>query len=159
MNFREDHVLGEGFEQNVRLFEKVDFPNDSPPSEDEPYMNPRHLDYFRRKLLCWREELLKESGATLVGLKEESVKEIDFLDQAALESNRALELKTRDRYRKLIHKIDDALERIENGIYGYCEETGEEIGIKRLEARPIATLSLEAQEWHETAEKQKRARY
>jgi DnaK suppressor protein len=110
-------------------------------------------EYFRQKLLAWKAELLKESNETLNHLQEESLSEPDIADRASLETDRALELRTRDRERKLISKIDEALLRIEDGTYGYCEETGEPIGIKRLEARPIATLSIEAQERHERMER------
>lgn len=123
------------------------------PSETEPFMNPMQQEYFRQKLLAWRTELLKESSETLSHLQEESLSEPDIADRASLETDRALELRTRDRERKLISKIDEALTRIEDGTYGYCEETGEPIGIKRLEARPIATLSIEAQERHERMER------
>ena len=138
---------------------KCDIPKDYSPSENEPYMNPRQLEYFRQRLLQWREALLRNFDETRNQMKEESFREIDFLDQGVFETSASLKLKTRDRYRKLIYKIDDALERIKNGTYGYCGETDEEIGVKRLEVRPIATLSLKAQEWHETAERQRRARY
>jgi DnaK suppressor protein len=123
------------------------------PSETEPFMNPMQQEYFRQKLLAWKSELLKESSETLSHLQEESLSEPDIADRASLETDRALELRTRDRERKLISKIDEALTRIEDGTYGYCEETGEPIGIKRLEARPIATLSIEAQERHERMER------
>lgn len=123
------------------------------PSETEPFMNPMQQEYFRQKLLAWKSELLKESSETLNHLQEESLSEPDIADRASLETDRALELRTRDRERKLISKIDEALIRIEDGTYGYCEETGEPIGIKRLEARPIATLSIEAQERHERMER------
>ena len=122
------------------------------PSADEPYMNPRQLDYFRRKLEVWRDELIQESEETLEHLRTENWQEPDPNDRATHESEATLELRTRDRYRKLIGKIDAALRRIERGEYGYCEETGEPIGIARLEARPIATLSVEAQEAHERDE-------
>jgi RNA polymerase-binding transcription factor len=123
------------------------------PSDGEEFMNPRQLEYFRQKLLRWRAELLEESSETLIHLKEESLSEPDITDRASLETERALELRTRDRERKLISKIDAALERIQDGTYGYCEETDEPISLKRLEARPIATLSLEAQERHERMER------
>jgi len=127
------------------------------PSELEPYMNPRQLNYFKKKLLKWKEELIKGANETKRTLKEESIRETDHLDQSALDSILALRLRARDREWKLIQKIESALERIEEGTYGYCEETGDEIGLKRLEARPIATLSLEAQQWHERREKQYRS--
>ncbi|HVJ43480.1 MAG TPA: RNA polymerase-binding protein DksA [Dongiaceae bacterium] len=123
------------------------------PSETEPFMNPMQQEYFRQKLLAWKTELLRESSETLNHLQEESLSEPDIADRASLETDRSLELRTRDRERKLISKIDEALVRIEDGTYGYCEETGEPIGIKRLEARPIATLSIEAQERHERMER------
>lgn len=128
-------------------------PEDYRPSEDEPYMNARHLEYFRRKLLRWREEILSGSGSTLRQLQEEENRIPDQTDWASAEMQRAFELRTRDRERKLLAKIDAALKRIEDGTYGYCEETNEPIGIKRLEARPIATLSIEAQERHERRER------
>ncbi|HHY51531.1 MAG TPA: RNA polymerase-binding protein DksA [Alphaproteobacteria bacterium] len=123
------------------------------PTEDEPFMNPRQREYFRKKLERWKEEILRESRETLESLQEESQNHPDMADRASSESDRALELRTRDRQRKLISKIDAALKRIEDGTYGYCEETGEPIGIARLDARPIATLSLEAQEMHERRER------
>jgi DnaK suppressor protein len=123
------------------------------PTENEPFMNPRQREYFRRKLENWKEEILRESRETLENLQEESQNHPDMADRASSESDRALELRTRDRQRKLISKIDAALKRIEDGTYGYCEETGDPIGIARLDARPIATLSLEAQEMHERREK------
>ena len=123
------------------------------PSEDEEFMNPMQLEYFRQKLLRWRAELLAESTETLQHLKEESLLKPDLTDRASLETERAIELRTRDRERKLISKIDAALLRIEDGSYGFCEESDEPIGLRRLEARPIATLSLEAQERHERMER------
>jgi DnaK suppressor protein len=123
------------------------------PSENEEFMNPLQLEYFRQKLLRWRSELLAESSETLQHLKEESLSEPDIADRATLETDRFTELRTRDRERKLIAKIDEALQRIEDGTYGYCEETDEPIGVRRLDARPIATLSLEAQERHERLER------
>jgi DnaK suppressor protein len=131
----------------------VTLPPDYRPSEDEPFMNDLQLEYFRQKLLRWRAELLREAGETLQSLGQGGIAEPDLTDRASIEADRALELRTRDRARKLIAKIDQALERIENGTYGYCEETGEPIGLKRLEARPIATLSIEAQERHERMER------
>jgi DnaK suppressor protein len=123
------------------------------PSDDEPFMNPRQREYFRQKLERWKEEILRESRETLENLQEESQNHPDMADRASSESDRALELRTRDRQRKLISKIDAALKRIDDGTYGYCEETGDPIGLARLDARPIATLSLEAQESHERREK------
>jgi DnaK suppressor protein len=128
-------------------------PPDYRPSDGEEFMSPLQLEYFRQKLLRWRLELLEESSETLIHLKEESLSEPDITDRASLETERALELRTRDRERKLIAKIDAALERIQDGTYGYCEETDEPISLRRLEARPIATLSLEAQERHERMER------
>ncbi len=123
------------------------------PAEDEPFMNDRQLKYFRRKLLDWRNELLDESRSTINGLQDGTRNIPDVTDRASEETDRALELRTRDRQRKLVAKIDAALRRIEDGEYGYCEVTGEPISLKRLDARPIATLSLEAQERHERREK------
>jgi DnaK suppressor protein len=128
-------------------------PQEYRPSEDEPFMNPKMLEYFRQKLLRWRAELLAESTETLQHLKDESLLKPDLTDRAALETDRAIELRTRDRERKLIAKIDAALRRIGEGTYGFCEESDEPIGLRRLEARPIATLSLEAQERHERMER------
>jgi DnaK suppressor protein len=123
------------------------------PSEKEPFMNDRQRDYFRGKLLAWKDEILRESRITLQALQEENVNHPDLADRASSETDRAIELRARDRQRKLISKIDAALQRIEDNTYGYCEETGEPISLKRLEARPIATLSVEAQERHEKREK------
>jgi DnaK suppressor protein len=123
------------------------------PSEKEEYMNPKQLEYFKRKLLTWKDELAKEAQATIDHLKEETLNEPDLIDKASAEIETASELRTRDRYRKLINKIDHALRRIENKTYGYCEETGEEIGLRRLEARPVATLCIDAQERHEKQER------
>ena len=123
------------------------------PSEDEEFMNDRQVEYFRQKLLDWKEDILRESRETLTHLQSETENHADVADRASSETDRALELRTRDRQRKLISKIDEALRRLEDGSYGYCEETGEPIGVARLEARPIATLSLEAQERHERRER------
>lgn len=131
----------------------VTLPPDYRPSEKETFLNDLQLEYFRQKLLQWRMELLEEVNETRTNLKETSLVEPDLGVRASVEADRSLELRTRDRARKLISKIDEALARIEDGSYGYCEETNEAIGIKRLEARPIATLSLEAQERHERMEK------
>ena len=128
-------------------------PPDYRPSGKETFLNDLQLEYFRQKLLQWRVELLEEANETRTNLKETSSVEPDLGVRASVEADRSLELRTRDRARKLISKIDEALARIEDGSYGYCEETNEPIGIKRLEARPIATLSLEAQERHERMEK------
>jgi DnaK suppressor protein len=123
------------------------------PAEDEPYMSERQLEYFKQKLLNWKEDILRESRETLSHLQTDTENHPDIADRASSETDRALELRTRDRQRKLISKIDEALRRIEDGSYGYCEETGEPIGVARLDARPIATLSLEAQERHERRER------
>ena len=123
------------------------------PSESEPFMNERHKIYFRNKLVAWKEEIVRQNRETLHILHEDSAQHADLADRATSETDRALELRARDRQRKLIAKIDAALARIEEGTYGFCEETGEPIGLKRLDARPIATLSLEAQERHERREK------
>ena len=123
------------------------------PSDKEPFMNERQRDYFRGKLLSWREDILKEAKETLQHLQDENQNHPDLADRASSETDRAIELRARDRQRKLISKIDAALHRIEDGTYGYCEETGEPIALKRLEARPIATLSVEAQERHERRER------
>ena len=123
------------------------------PSDDEPFMNERQMEYFKQKLLDWKEDILRESRETLTHLQADTENHPDLADRASSETDRSLELRTRDRQRKLISKIDEALRRIEDGSYGYCEETGEPIGLARLEARPIATLSLEAQERHERRER------
>ncbi len=127
--------------------------HDYRPSEDEPYMNDAQREYFRRRLLNWREEILRGSSETLRQLKEEDNRVADMSDWASYETERNFQLRARDRERKLLSKIDDALRRIEEGTYGFCEETQEPIGLRRLEARPIATLSIEAQERHERREK------
>jgi len=123
------------------------------PSDDEEFMNERQREYFRAKLLAWKEDILRESRMTLTALQQENENHSDIADRASSETDRAIELRARDRQRKLIAKIDAALDRIEDGTYGYCEETGEPISLKRLDARPIATLSLEAQERHERRER------
>jgi DnaK suppressor protein len=123
------------------------------PTDKEPFMNDRQKEYFRQKLMIWREDILKEAKETLQHLQDENQNHPDLADRASSETDRAIELRARDRQRKLINKIDAALHRIDDGSYGYCEETGEPIGIKRLEARPIATLSVEAQERHERRER------
>jgi DnaK suppressor protein len=123
------------------------------PSDDEPFMNERQLEYFKQKLLNWKEDILRESRDTLSHLQTDTENHPDIADRASSETDRALELRTRDRQRKLIAKIDEAMRRIEDNSYGYCEETGEPIGLARLEARPVATLSLEAQERHERRER------
>jgi DnaK suppressor protein len=134
--------------------EKINLPENYKPTDKEQYMNDLQLEYFRRKLILWKDELLSESRVTMDHLREENWQESDFNDRATVETDAAFELRTRDRYRKLLDKIEAALRRITNKEYGYCEETGDEIGIGRLEARPIATLTIEAQERHETYEKQ-----
>jgi len=131
-------------------------PPDYRPSENEEFMNPLLREYFRQKLLGWRADLLKDSTETLQHLQEETVPEADVTDRASTETDRFTELRTRDRERKLIGKIDQALRRLDDGSYGYCEDTGEPIGIKRLDARPIATLTIEAQERHERMERMQR---
>lgn len=123
------------------------------PSEDEEYMNPRQLAYFRQKLVAWKDEILRGSRETVNVMQKETENHADLVDRASSESDRALELRTRDRQRKLISKIDEALSRVDDGSYGFCEETGEPIGLARLEARPTATLSIEAQERHERSER------
>jgi DnaK suppressor protein len=135
-------------ETGARLDEKFYRPTDK-----EPFMNERQREYFRQKLLDWREDILKEAKETLQHLQDESQNHPDLADRASSETDRAIELRARDRQRKLISKIDAALQRIEDGTYGFCEETGEPITLKRLEARPIATLSIEAQERHERRER------
>ncbi len=128
-------------------------PDDYRPAEDEPFMNERQTEYFRRKLLAWKQDLLAESRDTIEALQEGTRNIPDVTDRASEETDRAIELRTRDRQRKLVAKIDSALRRIDEGEYGYCEVTGEPISLKRLDARPIATMSLEAQERHERREK------
>jgi DnaK suppressor protein len=128
-------------------------PDDYRPSDEEPFMNETQRAYFRRKLLAWRDEIMRSTKETLEHLQNESEQHADIADRASSESERAFELRARDRQRKLIAKIDAALTRIEDGTYGYCEETGEPISLKRLDARPIATLSVEAQERHEKRER------
>ena len=132
---------------------KVELAEDYRPAEDEPFMNERQLEYFRKKLLDWKAELLDDSKSTIEDLQQTTRNIPDIADRASEETDRALELRTRDRQRKLVAKIDAAIRRIDEGEYGYCEDTGEPISLKRLDARPIATLSLEAQERHERAEK------
>jgi DnaK suppressor protein len=131
----------------------VDLETSYKPSEDELFMNERQREYFKRKLLTWKEEILQESRETLAVLQSDNENHPDLADRASSETDRSIELRSRDRQRKLISKIDAALARIDEGVYGYCEETGEPISLKRLDARPIATLSIEAQERHERREK------
>ena len=135
-------------DKNIRVFDKL-----YRPSDREPFMNERQREYFRLKLLDWREDILKEAKETLQHLQDDNQNHPDLADRASSETDRAIELRARDRQRQLIAKIDAALQRIEDGTYGYCEETGEPIGLRRLEARPIATLSIEAQERHERMER------
>ncbi|MBN8630218.1 MAG: RNA polymerase-binding protein DksA [Rhodobacterales bacterium] len=132
---------------------EVFLPDDYRPAEDEPFMNDRQLEYFRRKLLTWKQELLDQSAETIDSLQDSARNVPDIADRASEETDRALELRTRDRQRKLVAKIDAALRRIDNGEFGYCEVSGEPISLKRLDARPIATMTLEAQEKHERREK------
>ena len=132
---------------------RIELPSGYMPSEDEPFMNERHREYFRRKLTAWKDEILRESKSTIYSLQEDMGALPDLADRASTETDRSLELRARDRQRKLISKIESALRRIEEGEYGYCEETGEPIALARLDARPVATLSLEAQERHERKER------
>ena len=133
--------------------ERIELPKDYVPSDDEPFMNDRQKEYFRRKLMAWKDEILRESRSTISNLQEDMGSLPDLADRASTETDRSLELRARDRQRKLISKIDSALRRIEEDDYGYCEETGEPISLARLDARPVATLSLEAQERHERKER------
>ncbi len=142
-----------GHDEGSEMKAEVFLPEDYRPAEDEPFMNERQVEYFRRKLINWKNELLDESRDTIEGLQDSTRAIPDVADRASEETDRALELRTRDRQRKLVAKIDAALRRIEEGEYGYCEVTGEPISLKRLDARPIATMSLEAQERHERREK------
>lgn len=135
-------------------YKPAKLPQGYKPAASEPYMNPQQLEYFRQKLLAWRRDLMEESRETLDHLHDENWHQADIADRASLETEAGVELRTRNRYLKLISKIDAAIRRIEDGEYGYCDETGEPIGLKRLEARPVATLSIEAQERHEKSEKQ-----
>ena len=132
---------------------EIELPDGYTPSDSEEFMNARQKEYFRRKLLAWKDEILRESKSTLSNLQEDVGTLPDLADRASTETDRSLELRARDRQRKLIAKIDSALRRIEEGEYGYCEETGEPISLARLDARPVATLSLEAQERHERSER------
>lgn len=143
----------EGLIRGAEMKAEVFLPEDYQPAEDEPFMNDRQLEYFRRKLLAWKDEILEDSRETIEALQDSTRNIPDITDRASEETDRALELRTRDRQRKLVSKIDSALRRIDNGEYGYCEMTGEPISLKRLDARPIATMTLEAQERHERREK------
>lgn len=139
--------------KGTKMKAEVILSDDYRPTEDEPFMNERQLEYFRQKLLDWKADLLDDSKSTIEELQQTTRNIPDIADRASEETDRALELRTRDRQRKLVSKIDAAIRRIDEGEYGYCEDTGEQISLKRLDARPIATLSLEAQERHERAEK------
>jgi DnaK suppressor protein len=142
-----------GLQESASMKAESFLPDDYRPAEDEPFMNERQLEYFRRKLLIWKQELLDQSAETIEGLQDSGRNVPDIADRASEETDRALELRTRDRQRKLVAKIDAALRRIENGEYGYCEASGEPISLRRLDARPIATMTLEAQERHERRER------
>lgn len=142
-----------GQAKGASMKQEVFLPEDYRPAEDEPFMNERQVEYFRRKLLNWKQDILVGSRDTIEGLQDGTRNIPDVADRASEETDRALELRTRDRARKLVSKIDSALRRIEEGEYGYCEVTGDPISLKRLDARPIATMSLEAQERHERREK------
>ena len=148
-----DPILNAGSAEGSKMKAEVFLPEDYRPAEDEPFMNERQTEYFRRKLLNWKAELLDDSKSTIEGLQHSTRNIPDIADRASEETDRALELRTRDRQRKLVAKIDAALRRIDEGTYGYCEVTGDPISLKRLEARPIATLSLAAQEQHERRER------
>ena len=139
--------------EGAKMKAEVFVPDDYRPAEDEPFMNDRQLEYFRRKLLSWKGELLSDSRDTITGMKDQTRNIPDIADRASEETDRALELRTRDRQRKLVSKIDAALRRIDEGEYGYCEKTGDPIGLRRLIARPVATMTVEAQEAHERREK------
>jgi DnaK suppressor protein len=142
------------FEEELGIMASViELDEDYRPGDDEPFMNPRQLEYFRRRLHIWKNDILRDARETLHNLQDSNDPQPDIADRATTETDRSLELRTRDREHKLIAKIDAALQRIEDGEYGYCEETGEPISLRRLEARPIATLSIEAQERHERLEK------
>lgn len=147
------HMPASGDARDNKMKGEVFLPDDYKPAEDEPFMNDRQMEYFRRKLLTWKAELLEDSRDTIEGMKDNTRNIPDIADRASEETDRALELRTRDRQRKLVSKIDAALRRLDDGDYGYCEMTGEPISLKRLDARPIATMTLEAQERHERREK------
>ena len=152
---RKNDELTNATNENVTNENKLEIqlPPDYKPSVDEEFMNPHQAEYFRQKLQRWRSELLDEANQTIANLSTESLHRPDQMDRAQIESNAALDLRTRDRERKLLQKIESALRRIEDGSYGYCEDTGEPINLSRLEARPIASLSLHAQELHERMER------
>lgn len=153
MTTQPDPDVAIGQFEGAEMKQEIFLPDDYRPAEDEPFMNERQLEYFRRKLLNWKSDLLADSRDTIEGLQDNTRNIPDLADRASEETDRALELRTRDRQRKLVSKIDSALRRIDEGEYGYCEVTGEPISLKRLDARPIATMSLEAQERHERREK------
>ena len=142
-----------GAKERRSMKAEIFLPDDYRPAEDEPFMNDRQLEYFRRKLLVWKQELLDQSAETIDSLQDSARNVPDIADRASEETDRALELRTRDRQRKLVAKIDSALRRIDSGEYGYCEVTGDPIGLRRLIARPVATMTVEAQEAHERREK------
>jgi DnaK suppressor protein len=142
-----------GLQEKPSMKAESFLPDDYRPAEDEPFMNERQLEYFRRKLVVWKQELMDQSAETVEALQDSGRNVPDIADRASEETDRALELRTRDRQRKLVSKIDAALRRIENNEYGYCEVSGEQISLKRLDARPIATMTLEAQEKHERRER------
>ena len=142
-----------GLHKGKKMNKSLNIPDDYVPAEDEPFMNERQLEYFRRKLISWKEDLIEGSKVTISGLQNNTRNIPDITDRASEETDRALELRARDRQRKLVSKIDAALRRIDEGEYGYCEVTGAPISLKRLDARPIATMTLEAQEKHERREK------
>lgn len=148
-----NHCLGPGLRKGAGMKAEVFLPDDYRPAEDEPFMNERQTEYFRRKLLALKAELMDESKSTIEGLQDGTRNIPDIADRASEETDRALELRIRDRQRKLVGKIDSALRRIDEGEYGYCRDTGEPISLKRLDARPTTTLSLEAQERHERRER------
>lgn len=139
--------------QKLAKKSEIVLPDDYRPSDDEPFMNDKQKTYFRQKLMSWKDEIIRQTRETIEGLNTESAQHADLADRATSETDRALELRARDRQRKLVAKINAALARIEDGSYGYCEETGEPISLRRLDARPIATLSIEAQERHERRER------
>ena len=147
------HDAQPGPDRGTAMKAEVFLPEDYRPAEDEPFMNARQLEYFRRKLLTWKTDLMAQSAETIEGLQDSGRNVPDIADRASEETDRALELRTRDRQRKLVSKIEAALRRIESGDFGYCEKTGEPISLKRLDARPIATMTLEAQEKHERRER------
>jgi len=139
--------------EHTAMESEIQLPSDYRPTSEEEFMNPKQLEYFRKKLLSWKEDIIRESAETLQTLQSESLREPDIADRASSETDWSIELRTRDRQRKLISKIDAALERIDSGEYGYCEVTGDPISLSRLDARPIATMTVEAQERHEKMEK------